>query len=266
MGDTIRRISDTYNTVQSMDSNSAVTYRMTVSYDGKDFAGWQVQPGQRTVQGCIQEGLGKLMKHPVTIHGSGRTDSGVHATGQVFHFRAQTTIPIERMVKAINARLPNDIAILDAAQADPEFHARYDASEKTYRYRILNTPVRNPLLQHYAWHVMEKLDTDKIEKSLLHLIGAHDFAGFAASGSPRSTTVRTLSRAELFREGDEILLQFTADGFLYHMVRNLAGTLVEIGMGRKSPLWIDEILEGKDRSLAGKTAPPQGLYLIAVKY
>ncbi len=249
-----------------MDSDSAVTYRMTVSYDGKDFAGWQVQPGQRTVQGCIQEGLGRLMKHPVTIHGSGRTDTGVHATGQVFHFRAHTTIPVERMVKAVNTCLPMDIAVLDVARAEPEFHARYAVVEKTYRYRILNTPVRNPLLQHYAWHVSEKIHIARIEDSLKHLTGTHDFAGFAASGSPRSTTVRTLSRAEVWRYGDEILMEFAADGFLYHMVRNLAGTLAEIGMGRKDPFWIDQILEGKDRSLAGKTAPPQGLYLISVKY
>lgn len=249
-----------------MDTFVSVTYRMTVSYDGKDFAGWQVQPGQRTVQGCIQEGLGKLLKHPTIIHGSGRTDTGVHATGQVFHFRARTTIPVERMVKALNTCLPMDIAVLDATKADPEFHARYDVVEKTYRYRILNTPVRNPLLQHYAWHVPEKIDAQRIAQSLEPLTGTHDFAGFAASGSPRSTTIRTMKHAEVRRHGDEILLEFTADGFLYHMVRNLAGTLAEIGTGRREPLWIDEILKGKDRSLAGKTAPPQGLYLITVKY
>ncbi len=249
-----------------MAAKNDLTWRMTVSYDGRGFAGWQVQPGQRTVQGCIQEGLEKLLKQPVTIHGSGRTDTGVHAVAQVFHFSAQTSIPQDRMVKAVNTCLPLDIAVTGAQITKPGFHARYDVTEKTYRYRILNTPVRNPLTHHYAWHVPDELDVEAMEAAALLLHGTHDFAGFAASGSPRSSTVRTLSRAALWREGHEILMEFTADGFLYHMVRNLAGTLVEIGMGRKSPSWINEIIESKNRSQAGKTAPPQGLYLMEVKY
>lgn len=252
--------------IQPVAPNAPVTYKMTVTYDGKDFAGWQVQPGQRTVQGCIQEALGLLIKEPVTIHGSGRTDSGVHALGQVFHFRADTTIPVERMVKAVNTRLPKDIAVIEAVEVNGDFHARYDVQEKTYRYRILNSVLRDPLRHHYTWHVPEQLDGSLLSRGAELLVGTHDFAGFAASGSPRSTTVRTLSRAVVSREGDELLLEFTADGFLYHMVRNLAGTLVEIGSGKRAPEWIPEILAAGDRSLAGKTAPPQGLYLMKVIY
>lgn len=249
-----------------MATDTPLTFRMTVSYDGKDFAGWQVQPRQRTVQGCIQDALTKLIREPVTIHGSGRTDSGVHALGQVFHFKAATTIPVERMAKALNTWLPKDIVITDAVLAEPEFHSRYDAHDKTYRYRILNTPMRSPLLHHYAWHVPESLDIEAIEAAMRILVGPHDFAGFAASGSSQSTTFRTLSRAAVWRDGDEILLEFTADGFLYHMVRNLAGTLREIGTGRRGATWVSDILVACDRSLAGKTAPPQGLYLMNVKY
>lgn len=249
-----------------MDADTALTYRMTVSYDGKGFAGWQIQPQLRTVQGCIQEALTALLKSPVTIHGSGRTDTGVHALGQVFHFKAGTTIPIDRMLKAVNAYLPKDIAVTEAVVADPRFHARFDVKEKTYRYRILNTAVRSPLHHHYAWHVAEPLDVAAMAAAAGFLIGRHDFAGFAAAGSSQKTTVRTLMRAEVWREGDEILLEFAADGFLYHMVRNLVGTLVDVGTGRKPPLWVKDILAAANRSLAGITAPPQGLYLMHVKY
>lgn len=239
---------------------------MTVCYDGKDFAGWQVQPRQRTVQGCIQDGLARLMGNPVTIHGSGRTDSGVHALGQVFHFQGNARIPAERMVAAVNTCLPKDIAVCEASLAEPGFHARFDVKEKTYRYRILNTPVRCPLKHHYTWHVPEPVDLQAIRTVLPELTGTLDFAGFAASGSPRSSTVRTLSQAKAWKEDAEIILEFTANGFLYHMVRNLAGTLVEIGTGRRQPNSIAEVLTTGNRSLAGITAPPQGLYLVSVKY
>ncbi len=239
---------------------------MTVSYDGKDFAGWQVQPRQRTVQGSIEDALSKLMKQPVSIHGSGRTDAGVHALGQVFHFNAVTTIPPERMTKAVNTYLPKDIAIVDAALAEPDFHARFDAHEKTYQYRILNTRTRSPLRHHYTWHVTEPLDIDAMESALNVLIGTHDFAGFAASGGSQKTTVRSLSRAVVWKHDDEIRLEFTADGFLYHMVRNLAGTLMEIGTGHREASGMSKILQARDRSAAGITAPPQGLYLMSVKY
>lgn len=239
---------------------------MTVSYDGKDFAGWQVQPRQRTVQGSIQQTLSRLFGHPVTIHGSGRTDSGVHALGQVFHFSGTTSIPVERMLKAVNSCLPKDVVIIDVAVADPRFHARFDVHEKTYRYRILNTPIRSPLHHHYAWHVPEPLSTAAMAPALELLIGTHDFAGFAASGSSQKTTVRTMTRAEAWQEGDEILLEFAANGFLYHMVRNLAGSLLEVGAGRREPSWVSEILASGNRSMAGITAPPQGLYLMHVKY
>lgn len=249
-----------------MAADAALTYRMTVSYDGKDFAGWQIQPQQRTVQGCIQEALSRLFGHPVSIHGSGRTDAGVHALGQVFHFKGTTSIPIDRMLKAVNACLPKDIAITEAELADPRFHARFDVHEKTYRYRILNTPVRNPLQHHYSWHVPEVLDVSAMAAAAECLIGRHDFAGFAATGSSQKTTVRTLTHAAVWQEGSEILLEFTADGFLYHMVRNLTGTLLDVGTGRKGPLWVNDILKAGNRSLAGITAPPQGLYLMHVKY
>lgn len=249
-----------------MAADTPLTYRMTVSYDGKDFAGWQVQPRQRTVQGSIQQTLSRLFGHPITIHGSGRTDTGVHALGQVFHFSGTATIPIERMLKAVNSCLPKDIAITDAVIADPRFHARYDVHEKTYRYRILNTPVRSPLHHHYAWHIPEPLDIAAMEPALPLLLGTHDFAGFAASGSSQKTTVRSMTRAAVWQEGDEILLEFAADGFLYHMVRNLAGTLVDVGRGRKQASWVADIMAAGNRSLAGITAPPQGLYLMHVKY
>lgn len=266
MGNSIHPDQHADHPIESTAAGSPVTFRMTVSYDGKDFAGWQVQPGQRTVQGSIQESLSKLIRHPVTIHGSGRTDSGVHALGQVFHFKAFTTIPIERIVKALNTWLPKDIVITEAVLAEPEFHARYDVHEKTYQYKILNTQIRSPLLHNYAWHVSEPLNVNAMSEAVSLMVGTHDFAGFAASGSSQKTTVRSLSRAAVWKEHDEILMEFTADGFLYHMVRNFAGTLFEVGMGRRAPSWVAEILAARDRSLAGITAPPQGLYLMKVKY
>lgn len=266
MGHSLHTGGDCDHHRQPLSADGAVTYRLTVSYDGTGFCGWQVQPGLRTVQGCLQEALTLLNKAPVAVHGSGRTDTGVHAHGQVCHFRALTTIPEARMAAALNARLPRDIAVLDAVRVADHFHARFDVCEKTYRYRILNTPVRSPMLEHYAWHVPEPLDLPAMRDALPHLRGTHDFAAFAASGSPRSTTVRTLSGATLSQEGSEILLDFTADGFLYHMVRNLAGSLVEIGQGRRAPDWIATVLAGRNRQLAGRTAPPQGLYLMRVRY
>lgn len=206
-----------------------------------------------------------LTKTPVIVHGSGRTDTGVHALGQVFHFVSATAIPQSRMVAALNSRLPEDIAAVGAEIAADGFHARYDVLEKTYRYRILNAPVRSPILSRYAWHVPEVLSMSRMEQAISQLLGTHDFASFEASGSPRSTTVRTMKAVRVEKCGDEIVMEFTADGFLYHMVRNLVGTLVEIGMGKR-PADMKSLLAVQDRSLAGITAPPQGLYLLHVKY
>jgi tRNA pseudouridine38-40 synthase len=248
---------------------------LTIAYDGSGFHGWQRQPGVRTVQGVLEEALTRVCGTPVTLDGTSRTDAGVHALGQCATLRGEFGIPTDRIPVAANHLLP-DVRILRAEEKLEGFHARFDAAGKTYIYRFAIAPSLSVFLRNYACLLAKSPDLDKIKKAAKHMEGRHDFACFqAAGGMPRETTVRTIFALRI-REGMEtdpaggryrmIEVEVTGDGFLYNMVRILAGTLLEVGFGRIAPEEIGGILRSGDRARAGSTAPPQGLYLKEVYF
>lgn len=237
-----------------------------VSYDGTLFSGYQVQVDKRTVQSELESVLEKMHKKTVKVVASGRTDAGVHALGQVIHFDTHLDIPEERWVSALNAMLPKDIAVLSAESVSETFHARYDAKGKTYKYEIQLSKIRNPLMRHYSYHYPYPVDEGRIEKAISYAIGTHDFSSFCAANTDVKDKVRTIHSIECERSGDLLTLTYTGNGFLYNMVRILTGTLIEIGSGRREPDEMEQIIAACDRSAAGKTAPPQGLYLQKVYY
>jgi tRNA pseudouridine38-40 synthase len=244
------------------------TFRATVSYDGTDFSGWQVQGDRRTVQGVLQEALSKVLGAPVTLMAAGRTDAGVHAEGQVVSFRAQTRIPPAGIAAAANVLLPGDVAVLDLARVPTSFHATYGAKGKVYRYEILSGRTRRPLLRRTTWRVASPLDLRRMRAAARHLVGRRDFRSFRTNPGveDRGTTVRNLRRLDIRRRGDRVLLEFEGDGFLYNMVRAMVGTLVQVGRGTWTPGRVEEALRARDRRAAGPTAPPQGLTLVSVSY
>jgi len=242
--------------------------KLTIAYDGTQFAGWQLQPNDRTVQGELEAALGQILGTPPRIHGSGRTDSGVHAMGQVAHFdcpEKRADIPWQR---ALNAIMPKDVRVLDAETVNEEFHARYSAKGKTYEYVLWhNRGFCLPQRRHHVWPC-GPVDFDLMEQAAALLRGEHDFAAFQNVGTPVKSTIRTIT--DISRHPGltdyESVWQFTANGFLKQMVRNLVGCLVEVGRGKLSPEQAKKILEGKDRCKGPATAPPQGLSLIKVDY
>jgi len=244
------------------------TFRATVSYDGTDFSGWQVQAGRRTVQGVLQEALSAVLGAEVGIIAAGRTDAGVHAEGQVISFRAGTRIPPEGIAAAANARLPEDVSILDLRPAPRSFHATRGATGKVYRYEILSGRARRPLLRRTSWRVAASLDLRRMRKAAALLVGRRDFRSFRTNPGTedRGTTVRNLRRLDIRRRGERVLLEFEGDGFLYNMVRAIVGTLVQVGRGSWTPERVGEALRAKDRAAGGPTAPPQGLTLVSVSY
>ncbi len=241
-------------------------YRMVIQYDGTEYFGFQVQPLDRSVQGVLEELLQRLTQHPVKVVGAGRTDSGVHAQGQVVHFDAALTIPISRLPAALNSMLPRDLRVRYADEPDPEFHARYGAVAKTYCYQVWQGPYADVFWRRFALWMKHPLDWTAAAAAGAVLQGTHDFAGFAAAGGSVKTTVRTLHRVRVCHEGALTKLFFTADGFLYNMVRNVTGTLLEVAQGRRNPADVRSILAGGDRRLAGATAPAHGLTLLYVIY
>ena len=240
--------------------------RLTIAYDGTAYHGFQRQANALTIQQVLEEKLRLIFGHPLSIIGSGRTDTGVHAYGQVANFRTNGAIPTERIVKAANGVLPEDIVVLDAEEANIAFHARKCAKQKTYVYRIYNGSLPNPFERNYAWQVNTKLDTDLMNTAASFVLGTHDFSAFRAAGGALVNPVKTILEAGCRREGDLVVFTFTGTGFLYHMVRNLVGTIADIGVRRRDPLEFEQILKSRDRRLAGATAPPQGLYLMHVLY
>ncbi|MDP8236876.1 MAG: tRNA pseudouridine(38-40) synthase TruA [Candidatus Erginobacter occultus] len=240
--------------------------KLTLEYDGTGYAGWQVQNNADTVQGRVEAALGEVLREKVRIHGAGRTDAGVHALGQVAHFETASALPAENILKGANTHLPPDIVILEAAEADPDFHARYSARGKIYRYRVLLRNVRSPLARFRALRVAPPLDREKMRAAAKLLTGRHDFAAFAAAGSSVKDTVRNLTRLEVKEEDVGLTLEFRADGFLYRMVRNLVGTLLEVGKGNLTVEEVSGILHSRDRKQAGPTALACGLYLVKVRY
>ena len=247
---------------------------ITVEYDGTDFHGWQKQPNLRTVQGTLEEALSRVCRQEIRIDGVSRTDAGVHALGQRASFRGEFGIPADRIPRAVNDLLSDpwkagDLRILQAEEVPEEFHARFSAVGKKYRYLIRNQKEMPVFLRNYRYHVREPLDVDAMALAAECITGTHDFACFqAAGGIPRETTVRTIWSLEVAREPEsgDISIEVRGDGFLYNMVRIITGTLVEAGQGKISPEDIDTMIAEKDRRLAGHTAPPQGLYLAEVYY
>jgi tRNA pseudouridine38-40 synthase len=242
-------------------------YKAIISYDGSLFAGYQVQPDKRTVQSELEKALRKLHKgENIKVSASGRTDAGVHAKGQVIHFDSPYSFPEENWSRGLNALLPEDIVILKIQQTSSDFHSRFDASGKEYRYFIYLSKVRDPFLRNYAHHFPYDLDYEAIREAIQHLIGTHDFTSFCSAKTEVSDKVRTISGIDFFEEDGKLIFRFVGSGFLYNMVRILVGTLLEVGTNKKSALDIKEILRKKDRSYAGKTAPGDGLYLWQVFY
>jgi len=244
------------------------TFRLTLEYDGTAFEGWQVQPGgRRTIQGSLEDALARVTGRRVRVVGSGRTDAGVHARGQVASVRVETQLDAARLLRALNGVLPADVAVVDAARAPDDFHARRDARSKLYRYRIWNGADPSPLRARFSHWVPPVLDLEAMAQAARACSGRHDFASFQAAGSNVQTSVRTLSRLDVKGESrGEISILVEGDGFLRHMVRNLAGTLVDVGLGRRAPDSMAALLAARDRRRAGRTAPAAGLTLLRVSY
>jgi len=249
-------------------------YRLTIAYDGTQFHGWQAQlpPNRaplRTVQGVMRDALMRTLRQPVEVVGASRTDSGVHAQGQVVHFDAETTIPIERLAMAVNSRLPDDVAVRRAEMVDDRFDAISDAVSKQYRYRLWHHTDRPVDRRHFVHHCWASLDVDRMNDAAARLVGTHDFAGMANADHDRQTTVRTIHDCRAAHDasgGPEAHIVVAGDGFLYNMVRIIAGTLVDVGRGHREPAIVDDILSRCDRTLAGATLPARGLCLEWIRY
>jgi tRNA pseudouridine38-40 synthase len=245
------------------------TFKLTVSYDGTAYSGWQVQLNGMTIQQALETALARILGERIRVTGSGRTDAGVHALGQVASFSAATEIPAERLARAINGNLPDDIRVLDLVEAPGNFHAIRDARWKIYRYFVEDCPLPNVFRRAYCWHVRTRLDANQMTCGAKYLIGRHNFVSFQAANSPRASTVRTIFRIRVERIGtdaDQIQIEVGADGFLYNMVRNIVGTLVSVGRGDHPPEWVGELRAAHDRKRAPATAPPQGLFLMEVGF
>jgi tRNA pseudouridine38-40 synthase len=241
--------------------------KLLIEYDGTNYQGWQVQPKGPTIQGILEEKLGLLTGRPVQLFGSGRTDSGVHALGQVAHFKTQSGMDLPTIQRALNSLLPPAIVIQKVEEVDEGFHARKHSKSKVYEYRILNRNLRSAFHRGYVWHIPQKLNLTEMKKATQSLIGDHDFSAFRTVGSPTRTTVRRVIRAEWKRGRDGLIrFEIEANGFLKQMVRSIVGTLVEIGKGRMKSEDLRKILNSKDRKEAGPTAPAQGLFLKEVRY
>lgn len=258
--------------------------RMTVAYDGSNYVGWQVQPNGLSIQEVITKAIQKLTGETVSLLCSGRTDSGVHALGQVVSFHTTSPIPCDGLRKAIQTFLPDDIIIRDLMEAAPDFHATFSAKRKRYRYVIHNTRTHNPFLRRYVWHLHGAIDSAAMHEAAQELLGRHDFRSFETQWPNKATSVRTMMEVTVRRRpycpllfdlqplpsgddaGDFIWLEFVADGFLYNMVRTLVGTLVPVGRGRWSRADVRRIMEAMDREEAGDTAPAHGLSLVEVDY
>ncbi|MDO5520808.1 MAG: tRNA pseudouridine(38-40) synthase TruA [bacterium] len=240
--------------------------KLIVAYDGTNYCGWQVQPNAVTVEGVINEKLSELLKEEITVIGASRTDSGVHAMGNVCVFDTESRMPAEKISYALNQRLPEDIRIQDSVEVDAEFHPRYQDCRKTYRYRVVASEFPNPIKRLYAHFVYRTLDLGKIREAANYLVGTHDFKSFCSANTQVKETVRTIYRVDVTQVDDEIIFEINGNGFLYNMVRIIAGTLLQVGMGAIKPEEIPGILEAKDRTKAGPTAPAKGLMLVEIKY
>ncbi len=242
------------------------TIKLTLEYDGTAYAGWQRQPDRPTIQETVETALERLTQTHLTVVAAGRTDAGVHALGQVVSFRTARELTPREWTRALNAHLPETMCVRAAAIMPDAFHARYAAIGKLYEYRILNRPERPTIDRQACWHVHRPLDDAAMNQAALALIGTHDFSSFETQPTGNEDPVCRLQRLAVFRHGDRLHIEVYADRFLKQMVRSLVGTLVEVGVGTRAPDSISTILGARDRSAAGKTAPPQGLFLVRVDY
>ncbi len=259
--------------------------KLTIAYDGAGYVGWQRQADGTSIQGVLEAAIARVEGHEVTVTGAGRTDAGVHALAQVASVRVRSTIACDSYVRALNAMLPDDIRVRRVDEMPDDFHARFNVRHKTYRYRVLNAPIASPFDARYAWHVSFPLDVDAMRTALARCVGTHDFAVFQGAGGTVDHTVRTILRAQIVcpqilspsshdparilpddPDARLLMIEMTGDGFLRHMVRIIVGTLVEVGRGRWPPEELDRLLSSRDRTQAGPTAPPHGLFLVQVTY
>ncbi len=240
--------------------------KMTIAYDGTDFSGWQRQPNYLTVQEVVEDALEKVCGEFVEIFASGRTDKGVHAIGQVVHFDHNSTIPDEKFAIVLNQILRDDVTIVSSSSVPADFNARYTAKIKTYRYYMYKSEFINPTKERYAVRVSDKIDINKMKNACKDVLGRHDFYGLSKRGSSATTSVREVFSADIFEEGDSIYFEISASGFLYNMVRIIVGTLIDIGMGKMAENSLKLAIELRDRGKAGRTCPPNGLFLQKVGY
>ena len=240
--------------------------KLIVAYDGTDYCGWQIQPNGITVEEVLNRALSRLTGEEIRVIGASRTDAGVHARGNIAVLDTASTIPAERFAYAVNPLLPEDIVVLKSEEVPQDWHPRYQNSVKTYEYRILNREMPDPLKRKYTWHVSFPLDIDKMREAAEHLKGQHDFRSFCSVHTAVKTTVRTIYTLDIVKSGDEIIIRISGNGFLYNMVRIIAGTLAEVGRGFRTPEDVRDLLTAKEREQAGATAPPQGLTLIRIEY
>ncbi len=236
-----------------------------MAYDGRAYHGWQAQEGQVTVESELNRALGELLKEGICVSGASRTDAGVHARGNLAVFDTHARIPAEKVAAAMNTKLPEDIAVLESYEVAADFHPRHCSSIKTYEYKILNTPVRDPIKNRYMHWTYVPMDAERMKEAAQYLVGEHDFTSFCSVHAQTDTRVRTIYSLDVSRLGDEISIVVSGSGFLYNMVRIIAGTLMEAGRGHIEPAAVREILEAKNRHLAGPTAPPNGLCLLGIK-
>ena len=242
------------------------TIKLTLEYDGTPYAGWQRQLNQPTIQEAVETAIENITQTKVSAIGAGRTDAGVHALGQVASFRIDRDMTPLEWTRALNAHLPETIAVRTVAIMSDEFHARHAAKGKLYEYRILNRPERPALDRQYCWHSYKSLDDAAMNQAALCLIGAHDFSSFETQPTENEDPVCNLQRLVVIREGERLRIEAYGDRFLKQMVRSIVGTLVEVGLGKRPPVSLKTIIEAHDRSAAGRTAPPHGLYLVRVDY
>ena len=250
-----------------MTDSTPNTFKLVIEYDGTAFHGWQRQTSDRTVQAAIETALAVMTREPVTLIGSGRTDAGVHALAQVASFRTRSRLTAQAFLNGLNSLLPDDVVIRTCELMPDAFHARFDVTSKHYRYHILNRPQAPAIGRQFVWHIRNPLDIAAMARAADCLTGTYDFKAFEGTGSPRAHTIRTVTTSQLIDTGNgNLIYDIEANGFLRYMVRNVVGTLVEVGGGRITVVAVRNILQSRDRSRAGATAPPQGLFLMDVSY
>lgn len=240
--------------------------KLTIEYDGKEFNGWQKQPNKLNIQGTIEKVLEEITGEEVELNASGRTDAGVHALGQVANFKTNSKLPIEKFAIALNSKLKKSIVIRKAEEVEESFHSRYNCKKKTYRYIINNSEFGTAIYRNLEYIVPQKLDIEAMKKAIKFFEGEHDFKAFKSSGTSSKSSVRTIYKAIIKEENEKIIIELTGNGFLYNMVRIISGTIVDVGLGKIKAEEIPQIIEEGNRQKAGKTLPPQGLYLVSVEY